>query len=63
MMIWTPAQDSTAMYATTVAIDLEKNASELAFAGGRGRIIERKCLSRTAFSRCLINRPLLRVVM
>ena len=51
------------MDATTVAIDLAKDVFELAFADARGRIVERKRLSRNAFSRCLINRPPLRVVM
>ena len=51
------------MNATTVAIDLAKDVFELAFADAQGRIIERKRLSRRAFSRCLRNRPPLRVVM
>ena len=51
------------MHATTVAIDLAKDVFELAFAGGNDRILERKRLSRGAFSRCLLNRPPLRVVM
>jgi transposase len=51
------------MHATTVAIDLEKEVFELAFADAQGRIVERKRLSRSAFSRCLSNRPPLRVVM
>lgn len=51
------------MHATTVAIDLAKDVFELAFADGNGRILERKRLSRGAFSRCLLNRPPLRVVM
>lgn len=51
------------MDATTVAIDLAKDVFELAFADAHGRIIERKRLSRGAFSRCLVNRPALRVIM
>jgi transposase len=51
------------MNATTVAIDLAKDVFELAFADGNGRIIDRKRLSRNAFSRCLANRPGMRVVM
>lgn len=51
------------MHATTVAIDLAKEVFELAFADGRGRIIERKRLSRRAFQRSLENRPPLAVVM
>lgn len=51
------------MHATTVAIDLAKDVFELAFADAQGRIVERKRLSRSAFSRCLLNRPPLRVVM
>lgn len=51
------------MTATTVAIDLAKDVFELAFADAQGRIVERKRLSRSAFSRCLLHRPPLRVVM
>lgn len=51
------------MDATTVAIDLAKDVFELAFADRQGRIVERKRLARAAFSRCLVNRPPLRVVM
>jgi transposase len=51
------------MHATTVAIDLAKDVFELAFADSRGRIIERKRLSRAAFARSLIKRPPLKVVM
>ena len=51
------------MDATTVAIDLAKDVFELAFADAQGRIVERKRLSRSAFSRCLLHRPPLRVVM
>lgn len=51
------------MHATTVAIDLAKDVFELAFADSQGRIVERKRLSRAAFSHCLQNRPPLRVVM
>ena len=50
------------MHATTVAVDLAKDVFELAFADADGRIIERKRLNRNAFSRCLANRPPLRVV-
>ncbi|MGH8078686.1 MAG: IS110 family transposase [Lysobacter sp.] len=51
------------MHATTVAIDLAKEVFELAFADGGGRIVERKRLSRRAFTRSLENRPALAVVM
>ena len=51
------------MHATTVAVDLAKDVFELAFADADGRIIERKRLSRNAFSRCLASRPSLWVVM
>jgi transposase len=51
------------MHATTVAIDLAKDVFELAFADAQNRIVERKRLSRAAFSRCLQNRPALRVVI
>jgi len=63
MMIWTPIQEPAAIHATTVAIDLAKDVFELAFADSRGRIIERKRLSRAAFARSLVNRPPLRVIM
>lgn len=55
--------EPAAMDATTVAIDLAKDVFELAFADSHGRFIERKRLSRNAFSRCLANRIPLRVVM
>ena len=45
------------MHATTVAIDLAKDVFELAFADPQGRIVERKRLSRSAFSRSLLHRP------
>lgn len=51
------------MHATTVAIDLAKEVFELAFADPAGRILERKRLTRRAFSRCMDNRPPLTVVM
>jgi transposase len=51
------------MTVTTVAIDLAKDVFELAFADAQRRIVERKRLSRSAFSRCLSNRSPLRVVM
>lgn len=51
------------MHATTVAIDLAKEVFELAFADPAGRILERKRLSRRAFSRALENRAPLTVVM
>lgn len=50
------------MHAATVAIDLAKDVFELAFADSQGHIIERKRLSRSAFSRCLANQPPLRAV-
>lgn len=49
--------------ATVVAIDLAKEIFELAFGDGRGRVIQRKRLARTAFARCLAQRPPLRVIM
>lgn len=51
------------MHATTVAIDLAKEVFELAYADAAGRIVERKRLSRRAFSRALHNRPPLAVIM
>jgi transposase len=51
------------MHATTVAIDLAKDVFELAFADPAGRILERKRLTRRAFSRAMENRPPLTVVM
>ena len=51
------------MHATTVAIDLAKDAFELAFADAAGHITERKRLTRRSFSRSLENRPPLTVVM
>ena len=49
------------MDATPVVIDLAKDVFELASADAQGRIVERKRLSRSAFSRCLVNRPPLQV--
>jgi len=51
------------MHATTVAIDLAKEVFELAFADPAGRILERKRLTRRAFSRVMDNRPPMTVVM
>ena len=51
------------MHASTVAIDLAKDVFELAFADDRGRVLERKRLSRRAFARVLEQRPPLRVLM
>ncbi len=51
------------MHATTVAVDLAKDVFEMAFADAHYRIVERERLSRNAFSKCLLNRPPLRVVM
>ena len=51
------------MHATTVAIDLAKEVFELAFADASGRVLERKRLSRKAFSRVLDNRGPMRVLM
>lgn len=51
------------MTAVTVAVDLSKEVFELAFADAQHRIVERKRLSRNTFSKCLVNRPPLRVVM
>ena len=51
------------MQITTVAVDLAKDVFELAFADEQARIAERKRLSRNVFSKCLLNRPPLRVVM
>jgi hypothetical protein len=48
---------------TTVAIDLAKDVFELTFADAQGRIVERKRLSRSAFSRYLRHHPSLRVLM
>ncbi|CAK0752077.1 transposase [Gammaproteobacteria bacterium] len=51
------------MKSTTVAVDLAKTVFELAIANDQGRIIERKRLSREAFSQFFVNRPPCRVVM
>lgn len=51
------------MHASTVAIDLAKEVFELAFADARGRVIERKRLSRKAFARVMEQRPPLRLLM
>ena len=51
------------MHASTVAIDLAKEVFQLAFADDRGRVLERKRLSRRAFARALEQRPPLRVLM
>lgn len=51
------------MHATTVAIDLAKEVFELAFADPAGHILERKRLTRRAFSRAMENRAPLTVVM
>ena len=51
------------MHATTVAIDLAKDVFELAYADPAGRILERKRLTRRAFSRVMENCPQLVVVM
>lgn len=51
------------MHATTVAIDLAKDVFELAFAAPDRKVIERKRLSRSAFTRCLDNRGPLTIVM
>lgn len=51
------------MHAETLAIDLAEDVFELAFADSHGRIIERKRLRRTEFSRCQTSRPSLWMVM
>lgn len=51
------------MHATTVAIDLAKDVFELAYADPAGRILERKRLTRRAFTRVMENCPQLIVVM
>ena len=51
------------MHASTVAIDLAKDVFELAFADERGRVVERKRLSRRTLARTLEQRPPLRVLM
>ena len=51
------------MNATTVAVDLAKNDFELAIAGIDGQAIERRRLSRLAFSRFFVNRPACHIVM
>ena len=51
------------MNATTVAVDLAKNDFELAIAGIEGQAIERRRLSRLAFSRFFLNRSPCHVVM
>ena len=49
--------------ASTVAIDLAKDVFELAFADADAHILERRRLTRSAFSRAFDNVALLRVVM
>ena len=49
------------MHATTVVVDRAKDVFELAFADASGHIIERRRLTRNAFTRCLGNRSALRV--
>jgi transposase len=51
------------MDTTTVAVDLAKNVFELAIANGRGHVIERRRLSRLAFSRFVFEQPASCVVM
>lgn len=51
------------MHASTVAIDLAKEVLELTFAGGQGRVVERKWLSRKAFTRVVGQHPPQRVLM
>jgi hypothetical protein len=51
------------MDATNVAINLAKDVFELAFADTGGRIVERRRLSRSAFSRCLLRCSPLPVVV
>jgi transposase len=49
--------------ASTVAIDLAKDVFELAFADDDAHIVERRRLTRTAFSRAFDNSTPLRVMM
>lgn len=49
--------------ASSVAIDLAKDVFELAFADDDARIVERRRLTRSAFSRALDNSAPLRIVM
>lgn len=51
------------MNTTTVAVDLAKTVFELAITDEKGRITERKRLSREAFARFFANRPPCRIVM
>ena len=51
------------MNATTVAVDLAKTVFELAIIDEQARLVERKRLSREAFSRFFANRPPCRIVM
>ncbi len=51
------------MHATTVAIDLAKEVFELAFADAQGRVLARKRLLRKAFTRAMVQRPPMRVLM
>src|SRR5690606_10677799 len=59
----TGSREESVMHATTVAIDLAKEVFELAFADASGHVLERKRLSRKAFSRALDNQGPLRVLM
>jgi hypothetical protein len=45
------------MNATTVAVDLAENEFELTIADAAGKVVERRRLSRTAFTRFFSNRP------
>ena len=45
------------MNATTVAVDRAKTVFELAIIDEQARLVERKRLSREAFSRFFANRP------
>jgi transposase len=51
------------MNATTVAVDLAKHRFELAFADEQWHILERRRVTRAAFSRFFANRPACRIVM
>jgi transposase len=56
-------QEESDMNATTVAVDLAKNAFQLAVADGHWHIVERTRLSRGQFERWFRNRAVGQVVM
>jgi transposase len=58
-----PEKKESDMNATTVAVDLAKNDFELAIADAVGKVVERRRLSRLAFTRFFSNRPACHILM